>query len=69
MHLLIWWFHAYWPDGAIIQYKYLNRIYFDCNCALAGRENIYLHKNVSMYKVYSTISMNRTAFLTVNTNT
>ena len=33
-------------------------------------ENIFLHKKVSIYKVYSTISMNRThLFLTVNTNT
>ena len=26
-------------------------------------ENIFLHKKVSIYKVYSTISMNRTSFL------
>ena len=37
------------------------------NCAfwfLAGMKNImFLHKKVSIYKVYSTISMNRTSFL------
>ena len=28
------WFRVYWPDGAIIQYKYLNRVYFDCKTKL-----------------------------------
>ena len=37
---------------------------------LAGKENKFLHKKVSIYKVYSMISMNRThLFLTVNTST
>ena len=43
------------------------------NCVLlflAGMETIVLHKKVSVYKVYSIISMNRThLFLTVNTGT
>ena len=30
MHLLILWFPVYKPDGAIIQHKHLNRVYFDC---------------------------------------
>ena len=36
MHLLIFWFPVYSPDGAIIQYKYLNRVglYFDCKTKL-----------------------------------
>ena len=35
-----------------------------------ARENIFLFKKVSIYKVYSMIQMNRThLFLTVNTNT
>ena len=46
IHLLILWFHVYQPDGAIIQYKHLNIVYFDCKttCALPGKENIFLHK-------------------------
>ena len=34
MHMLILRFHVYQPDGAIIQYKYPNRVYFDCNTQL-----------------------------------
>ena len=29
MNLLILWFRVYEADGAIIQYKYLKRVYFD----------------------------------------
>ena len=28
-HLLVLWFRVYEPDSAIIQYKYLKRVYFD----------------------------------------
>ena len=33
-HLLILWFHVYKPDGTIIQYKYLNKVYFYCKTKL-----------------------------------
>ena len=28
MHLLILWFHSNYPDGALIQYKYLNGVFW-----------------------------------------
>ena len=34
MHLPILWFRIYYPDDAVIQYKYPNRIYFDCKTKL-----------------------------------
>ena len=43
MHLLILWFHVY---GAIIQYKYPNKVYFDCKTILClivpGRQGKYI---------------------------
>ena len=71
MHLLILWFRF---TSQMAQLSNIN-FYFDCNTRLClivpGRqENIFLHKKVSFYKVYSMISMNRThLLLTVNTNT
>ena len=56
-------------DGAIIQYKYQNRVCFDCTTkmcliVLAGMENIFLHKKVSIYKVYfNEINEQDTSFL------
>ena len=53
MHLLILWFRVYWPDGAIIQYKYPNQVYFDCKtkvCLIVpGREGRYLFTQESFY--------------------
>ena len=46
MHSLILWFCVYYPDDAIIQYKYPNRIYFDCKtkvCPIVpGRQGKYI---------------------------
>ena len=47
--------------------RYPNKLYFDCKTKLGlivpGRQGNYiLHKKVSMYKVYSTISINKTHF-------
>ena len=59
---------VYEPDGAIVQYK-ISILIASSDCAWQARENIFLHKEVSIYKVHSTLSMNRThLFLTVNTN-
>ena len=53
MHLLILWFRFYWPDGAIIQYKYPNRVYFDCKTKLClivpGRQEKYIFTQESFY--------------------
>ena len=55
MHLLIMWFCVYLPEGAINQYNYVNRVYLLArpNCALARKENTFLHKKVFNYTVYS----------------
>ena len=73
--MLILWFRVYEPDSTIIQYKHLNRIYFDCKTKLClivpGKLGKYigLHKKVSIYKVSSMKSINRTHLLmTVNTS-
>ena len=46
--------HVYWPDGAIIQYKYLNRAYFDCKTKLClsvpCRHGKYIFKQESFYQ-------------------
>ena len=43
VHLLILWFLAYQPDGAIVQYKYLYRVYFDWKTKLClGRQGKYI---------------------------
>ena len=48
-------------DGAIIQYKYLKELQDQTVLKfMAGMEIIFLYKKVSIYKVHSTISMNRT---------
>ena len=50
MHLLILWFRVYWPDGAVIQYKYLNRVYFDCKNKLClGKQGKYIFTQKSFY--------------------
>ena len=53
MHLLILWFRVYWSDGTIIQYKYLNRVYFDCKTKLClivpGRYGKYIFTQESVY--------------------
>ena len=75
MHSRILWSSVYYPDLAIIQYKYPNSVYFDCKtkpCLIVpGRQGKYIFtQKVFIYKVYSMISMNRTHFfLTVNTST
>ena len=47
----------YLPDGAIIQYKFLFCLQDQTvpYSSLQARENIFLHKKVSIYKVYSMI--------------
>ena len=50
---------------SIIQYKYLNRVYFECKTKLCltcpGRHGKYIFREeIPIYKVYSTISINRT---------
>ena len=53
MHLLILWFSVYKSDGAIIQYKYLNRAYFDCKTKLSltvpGRHGKYIFTQERLY--------------------
>ena len=53
MHLLILWFHVYKPDCAIVQHKYLNRVYFDCKTKLClivpGRHGKYIFTQESFY--------------------
>ena len=53
MHLLLLWFHIYQPDGAIIQYKYSNRVYVDCKkqqCLIVpGRQEKYIFTEESFY--------------------
>ena len=54
MHLLILLFRVYEPDGAIIQYEYLNRVYFDCKTKLGpysswDRQGKYIYTQESFY--------------------
>ena len=53
IHLLILWFHVYYQDGAIIQYKYPNRVYFDCKTNLClvvpCRQRKYIFTQESFY--------------------
>ena len=53
MHLLILCFRVYKPDGAIIQYRYPNRVYFDCKTKLGlmvpGRQGKYNLKQKSFH--------------------
>ena len=53
MHLLILWFQVYYPDGAFIQYKYLNRVYLDCKTkpclTVPGRQRKYIFTQDSFY--------------------
>ena len=53
MPLLILWLCIYCPDGAIIQYKYLNRVYFNCKTKLClivpGRQGKYIFKLESFF--------------------
>ena len=69
------WFRVYKPGGAIVQYKYLNRVYFDCKAKMClivpGRHGKYMFTQESFYLqgILNDI-MNRTHFfLTVNTST
>ena len=69
MHLLILWFCVYYPDGAIIQYKYLNRVYFDCKTKLClivpGRHGKYILTQESFYLqgILNDINEQGTSFL------
>ena len=45
-------FRFYWPDGAIIQYKSPNRVYFDCKtklCLLVPGRQEYIFTQESFY--------------------
>ena len=64
--MLILWFRVYYPDGAIIQYKYLNRPYFDCKTKLClGRQRkIYFYtKSFYLQGVLNDINNADTSFL------
>ena len=51
MHLRILWFGVYSPDGAIIQYKYPYRVYYDCKTKLClGRQGKYVFTQESFYQ-------------------
>ena len=70
IHLFILWFCVYYPDCSIIQYKYLNRVYFDCKIKLclivSGRHGKYiLHKKVSidLQGILNDINEQDTSFL------
>ena len=69
MHMLILRFQVYEPDGAIIQYKYPNRVYFDCNTKLCpiipGRHGKYSFTQESFYLqgVLNDIYVQDTSFL------
>ena len=67
-HLLILWFRVYQPDSAIIQYKYLNRIYFDCKTKLClGRQGKYIFAQESFSQqgigLHNNINEQNTSFL------
>ena len=51
--LWILWFCVYYPDDTIIQYKYPNRVYFDCKTKLCfivlGRQGKYIFTQESFY--------------------
>ena len=68
MHLLILWFRFYQPDGAI-QYKYLNRVYFDCKTKLClivpDREGNYnfMQQGFYLQGILNNINEQDTSFL------
>ena len=63
------------PDGAVIQYKYPNKVYFDCKTKLClivpDRQGKYIFTQESFFlQGILMIPMNRThIFVTVNTST
>ena len=65
----------YWLDGAIIQYNYPNRVYFDCKTKLClitpCRQGKYMFTQESFYLqgILNDINEQDTFFLTVNTST
>ena len=69
MHLHILWFCVYWPDGAIIQHKYPNRIYFDCKTKLclivpgSHGKYILLDKSFYLQGILDAINEQDTSFL------
>ena len=66
MHLPILWFCVYLPDGAIVQYKYLNRVYFDCKTKLfLDRQGNYIFTQEGFYPqgILNDINKQDTAFL------
>ena len=69
MHFLILWFHIYEPDGTIIQYKYINRVYFDCKTKLclifSDRHGKYVFTQESFYlqRILNEINEQDTSFL------
>ena len=69
VHLLILWFRVYQSDGAIIQYKYINRVYFDCKTKLClivpGRHGKYIFTQEIFYQqgILDDINEQVTSFL------
>ena len=59
-------FHVYWPDGTNIQYKYLNKVYFDCKIELCpDRQGKYIFTQESFYlpDILNDINQQDTSFL------
>ena len=59
-------------DGAIIQYKYLNRLYFDCTtkmCLDRQGKYIFTQESFCLQGILNDINEQDTSFLTVNTST
>ena len=66
MHLFILWCRVYWPDGAIIQYIYLNRVYLIArpDCALVGKEKyIFTQETFYLQGILNDINVLGTFFL------